>query len=82
MYGLPHAGTLPNQLLAHRLTIHGYHQTTFTPGLWPYVTRPVQFTLVVEDFGVQYAGAGHAHHIIVALETDYTVSKDWTGGLY
>jgi hypothetical protein len=46
------------------------------------VTRPIQFTLVVDDFGVQYVGAEHAHHIIAALETDYTVSKDWTGGLY
>jgi hypothetical protein len=27
-------------------------------------------------------GAEHAHHLIAALETDYTVSKDWTGGLY
>jgi hypothetical protein len=24
----------------------------------------------------------HAHHLIAALETDYSVSKDWTGGLY
>jgi hypothetical protein len=37
---------------------------------------------VVDDFGVQYVGAEHAHHLIAALETDYTVSKDWTGGLY
>jgi hypothetical protein len=27
-------------------------------------------------------GAEHAQHLIVALETDYTISKDWTGGLY
>jgi hypothetical protein len=37
---------------------------------------------VVDDFVVQYMGAKHAHHLIAALETDYTVSKDWTGGLY
>jgi hypothetical protein len=82
MYGLPQAGILANQLLARRLAIHGYHQTTFTPGLWRHVTRPIQFTLVVDDFGVQYVGAEHAHHLIAALETDYTVSKDWKGGLY
>jgi hypothetical protein len=82
MYGLPQAGILANQLLARRLAIHGYHQTTFTPVLWRHVTRPVQFTLVVDDFGVQYVGAEHAHHLIAALETDYTVSKYWTGGLY
>jgi hypothetical protein len=82
MYGLPQTGILANQLLARRTAIHGYHQTKFTPGLWRHVTRPIQFTLVVDDFGVQYVGAEHAHHLISALETDYTASKDWTGGRY
>jgi hypothetical protein len=27
-------------------------------------------------------GKKHAQHLIDALETDYAVSKDWTGGLY
>jgi hypothetical protein len=82
MRGLPQAGILANQLLAHRLAIHGYHQTKFTQGIWQHVTRPIQFTLVVDDFGVKYVGAEHAHHLIAALETDYTVSKDWKGSLY
>jgi hypothetical protein len=80
MYGLPQAGILANQLLAQRLAIHGYHQTKFTPGLWRHVTRPIQFTLVVDDVGVQYVGKEHAQHLIDALETDYTVSKDFIGG--
>jgi hypothetical protein len=33
MYGLPQAGILASQLLARRVAIHGYHQTTFTPGI-------------------------------------------------
>jgi hypothetical protein len=70
MYGLPQTGILSNQLIARRLAIHGYHQTKCTPGLWQHVTRPIQFTLVVDDFGVQYVGAEHAQHIIAALETD------------
>jgi hypothetical protein len=82
MYGLPQTCILANQLLAHRLAIHGYHQTKFTPGLWRNVTRPIQFTLVVDDFGVQYVGKEHTQHLIDALEADYIVSKDWTGGLY
>jgi hypothetical protein len=73
MYGLPQAGILANQLLARSLAIHGYHQTKFTPGLWRHVTHPIQFTLVVDDFGVQYVGAEHAQHLIAALETEYTV---------
>jgi hypothetical protein len=82
MYGLPQAGIIANQILARRLAINGYHQTKFTQGLWHHVTRPIQFNLVVDDFGVQYAGKEHAQHLIDALETDYTVSKDCTGGLY
>jgi hypothetical protein len=82
MYGLPQVGILDNQFLARRLAIHVYHQTKFTPDLWQHVARPIQFTLVVDDFGVQYVGEEHAHHLISALETYYTVSKDWTKGLY
>jgi hypothetical protein len=82
MYDLPQAAILSNQLLACCLAIHGYHQTKFTPGLWRHVTRPIQFTLVVDYFGVQYFGKEHDQHLIDALEAYYTVSKDWTGGLY
>jgi hypothetical protein len=73
MYGLPQAGILANQLIASRIAIHGYHQTKFTPGLWRHVTHPIQFTLVVDDFGVQYVGKKHAQHMIDALKTNYTV---------
>jgi hypothetical protein len=82
MYGLPQSGILSNQILARSLAIHGYHQTKFTLGLWRHVTRPIQFTLVVDDFGVQYVGKEHAQHLIDTLETDYTVSKYWTGVIY
>jgi hypothetical protein len=73
MYGQPQAGILANQLLAHRLFIYGCHQTKFTPGLWRHVPRPIQFTLVVDEFGVQYVGKEYAQHLIDALEADCTV---------
>jgi hypothetical protein len=56
VYGLAQTGILANQILAQRLDIHGYHQTKFTPGLWLHVTHPIQFTLVVDDFCVEYVG--------------------------
>jgi hypothetical protein len=77
MYGLTQAGILTNQLLARRLAIHGYHQTKFTPGIWRHATRPIQFTLVVDDFDVKYVGKEHAQHLIDALETDYIKIFDW-----
>jgi hypothetical protein len=67
MYGLLQAGILANQLLSHCPAIHGYHQTKFTPGIWRHNNHPIQFTLVMDDFGVQYVGKEHAQHIIDAL---------------
>jgi hypothetical protein len=82
MYGLPQAGILANHILAKRLAPHGYRQTKTTPGLWAHDTLPITFSLVVDDFGVKYEGRENVHHLINALEQHYTVSKDWTGGLY
>ena len=56
MYGLPQAGSLAQELLEKRLGKHGYRQSTLVPGLWKHDWRPVQFSLVVDDFGVKYVG--------------------------
>ena len=53
MYGLPQAGILANQLLRKRLKPHGYYEVQHTPGLWRHESLPIQFTLVVDDFGVK-----------------------------
>jgi hypothetical protein len=82
MYGLPRAGILANFLLAKRLAPHGYRQTRTTPGLWSHDILHVTFSLVVDDCGVKYEGIANAHHLNNALEQHYTVSKDWTGGMY
>ena len=56
MYGLPHAGLLANKQLEKRLNKHGYWhwQSKLVPGLWKHNTRPIHFTLVVNNFGVKY----------------------------
>ena len=82
LYGLPQGGILANKLLRKRLAKHGYFECTHTPGLWKHVSRPVWFTLVVDDFGIKYCGEQHAKHLINALEQDYTVEVDWNGALY
>lgn len=82
MYGLPQAGILANQLLTKRLALHGYAPTTHTPGLWRHKTRPITFTLVVDDFGVKYVGKQHAEHLHRALEEHYEATTDWDGTLY
>jgi hypothetical protein len=63
MYGLPQAGLLANGLLEKRLNKDGYYQSKLVPGLWKHKTRTIQFTLVVDDFGVKYIGREHAEHL-------------------
>ena len=79
MYGLKQAGKLANDLLSKRLTAHGYIQCDITPGLWRHETRPVIFSLVVDDFGVQFTGRHNAEHLLSTLQKHYQVSTDWTG---
>jgi hypothetical protein len=82
MYGLPQSGLLANELLAKRLNKHGYQQSKLVPGLWKRDTRPIQFTLVVDDFGVKYVGEEHAQHLKNTLEQHYKLTCDWTGTRY
>ena len=82
IYGLPQSGALANQLLRQRLAPAGYFEVPHTPGLWKHVTRPIQFSLIVDDFGVKYVGEEHAQHLLKHLKHSYTVSEDWTGSLY
>jgi hypothetical protein len=82
IYGLPQAGILANQLLKQRLRPFGYFEVAHTPGLWKHITRPIQFTLTVDDFGVKYEGKEHADHLIEALSTHYALEQDWGGTLY
>jgi hypothetical protein len=82
MYGLPQSGILANKLLEKRLNKHGYHQSKLVPGLWKHNIRPIQFALVVEDFGVKYTRLEDVHHLQQVLEQHYTITTDWSGIRY
>ena len=82
MYGLPQSGLLANELLEKRLNKHGYVQSKFVPGLWKHKTRPIQFCLTVDDFGVKYVGKEHTEHLLKVLQENYKVTSDWTGNRY
>ena len=82
MYGLPQAGLLANKLLQRRLAKFGYYPTRFTPGLWKHAYRPIQFALVVDDFGIEYVGQEHADHLKAALLRTYELSVDWDGKIF
>ena len=67
VYGLPQAGTLVNKQLLNNLAPAEYHKVVLTSGLWKHVTHPVQFSLVVYNFGVKYIGEENADHLIRTL---------------
>ena len=54
MYRLPHAGLLANKQLEKRLIKHGYQPRKLVTGLRKHDTRPIYFTLVVDNFGMKY----------------------------
>ena len=82
MHGLLQAGILANKLLKQRLAKHGYYKVAHTPGLWKHISRPVSFTLVVDDFGIKYVCKEHADHLLNSLSQDYMLDIIWTGTLY
>ena len=82
MYGLPQAGLLAQQLLEERLAKHGYFQSNSVQGLWKHETRPIVFSLVVDDFGVKYVNKQDVDHLMNVLKEDYKVTEDWKGERY
>ena len=45
-------------------------------------TRPIRFTLVVDDFGVKYIGKQHAEHLMGILKQHCNTEEDWNRELY
>ncbi len=82
MYGLAQAGIIAQELLEERLGKDGYFQSKIIPGLGTHLTRPILFSLVVDDFTVKYTRREDAEHLMAALKKDYTATEDWTGKKY
>ena len=70
MYGLPQAWWISyDALVKHREP-------------WTHNSRTINFTLVVDDYGVKYSGKEHSLHLRSELEYKYKVPTDWEGKLY
>jgi hypothetical protein len=79
---LKQASRIANDRLTFHLAKYGYSPIPRVPSLWTHDTRPITFSLVVDDFGVKYVGEDHAHHLLDALRELYTVTTDWGGTLF
>jgi hypothetical protein len=82
MYALPQAGILANELSQRNLAKDGYRPTHHTNGMWTHDTRPISFSLVVDDFRVKYVGREHAEHLMECIKKNYNISSDWNGTAY
>ena len=82
MYGIPQSGKISNDKLKLHLENFGHKPETITPGLWRHQKRPLQFSRVVDDFGVQYEPQADITHLIDTLKIIYIIYEDWNGKLY
>jgi hypothetical protein len=82
IYGLPQAGLLAQQKLVNHLSTHGFHQVPHTTCLFRHATRPIVFSLVVDDFGISYKSKGDADYLVKTLQSLYPIKVDMTGTSY
>ena len=82
IYGLVQSGRLSDNKLSVVLANQGYHQSKYTPGLFLHETRPISFTLVVDDFGVKYTNKEDALHLERTISEHYPLKCDWKGRQY
>ena len=48
-----------------------------TPGLWWHTCRPIQFLLIVDDFGVEYIEKQHAENLSNVFTKYHEISREW-----
>ena len=65
-----------------RLEKAGYYEAARTPGLWRHKWRPIQFFLILDDFGIIYVGKKHALHLLKILEQHYKITSNWEGSKF
>ncbi len=71
-----------NKRLERKLEPFGYYKCVEMPGSWNHKSRPLTFTLVVDDFGIKYESKDDVDHLIASIKSTYKLTKDWMGNLY
>jgi hypothetical protein len=63
--------------LQKRLAPFGYYPARHTTRLWLHKTRPIAFSLIVDDFTVKYVRKDNAEHLRNTLLCSYELTTDW-----
>ena len=82
MYGLKQAAILAYQHLKSTLEPQGYYHVPGTIGMWAHKSRPIQFCLTVDDFGIKYFNKADVEHLLQTIGQLYKYTTDWTGQHY
>ena len=73
---------LANKELKKVLAKTGYFPSKRTAGLFVHKTRPISFTLVVDNFGVNYVNKADALHLKKTISDYYPMKSNWKGNRY
>jgi hypothetical protein len=68
VWGLPQARILANKCLRHKLAPFLYFEHVKTPGLWYHKSRPISFTIVVDDFGVKFVNPNDVERLVASIK--------------
>jgi hypothetical protein len=82
MYGPPQAGKVASDIMLPRLKAQGYVETGHIPGLFKHTSYSIKFTLVVDDFLVQYTDVNDLHHLATTLKNFYAMTLDMAATKY
>ena len=83
MYGLPQSGYLSNKHLVAHLATAGYKEDDNVPCLFTHDVSGLQFSLVVDDFGIKYYAMADLQHLISTIEAGgWKCKLDLTGSKY
>ena len=82
MYGLKQSGIIVNQELVKHIAPFGYHPIQHTPGLWVHDNRNTIFSLVVDDFCVQYSSIKDSDHFLNTLRGKYLITVNMEATVY
>jgi hypothetical protein len=80
--GLPQMGILANKCLRPKLAPFGYYKSTNTPGLWQPKSRPITFSLIVDNFWVKFVKKDNVDHLISSIKKMHPLTKDWTDNVH